>query len=188
MSTDKAPENVYLILRLSIQQQTDHIQSSISKGFCEEGEFFGAYELRTSDQIVPLLVIEGLDNELDTLGNTHLQVITIPRAQVGGQGCTPFHGREISSLFKKFVGYTQSKIAFSMPDEIRPEQYRNVYIPRKKSDLLVVEKCARKQQDVRYLRWGLTGYLVLDRFGRGFEIDEPVMTFDPEVIVDTGED
>ncbi len=188
MSTNEAPENIYLILRLSVQQQTDHIQSSISKRYCYEGEFYGAYELRTFDQVIPLLVVEGLDNEVDTLGNTHLQVTTVPKAQVGGQNCTPFKGGEISSLFKKFVGYNQSKIDFDMPDEIRPEQYRNVYMPKKKSDLLVVEQCDRRPQSTRYLRWGLTGYLVLDRGGRGFEIDEPVMKFDPEVIVDTGED
>lgn len=188
MSIKKSCENTYLILRLSVRQQTDHIQSSLSQGYCYEGEFYGAYELRGLNQLVPMLVVEGMDNEADSMGKSHLQVTTVPKAQVGGQPCTPFKGGEIASLFKNFVGYKKSEIDFTMPEEVKPDLYKNVYIPKKKSDLLIVEKHVLRQRNTRYLRWGLSGHLVLDRRGRGYPIDEPVMTFDPEVIVDTGDD
>lgn len=188
MSTKESPNYTYLILRLSVSQQTDHIQSSLSRGYCYEGEFYGAYELQADEEVIPLLVVEGMDNETDSLGSSHLQVTTVPKAQVGGQCCTPFAGGEISSLFKKFVSYRKSKIDFTMPEEVKPDQYKNVYIPKKLSGLMRVEKHITKQRGARYLRWGLTGHLVLDRRGRGYTIDEPVMTFDPEVIVDTGDD
>lgn len=188
MSTKATHQHTYLILRLAVSQQTDHVQSSLSRGYCFEGEYFGAYELKAQNQIIPLLVIEGLDNEVDDLGNTHLQVATIPKAQVGAQKCTPFVGGEISSLFRKFVNYKKSDIDFTMPEEVQPDQYKNVFIPKKETELLKVEKHILRQRGARYLRWGLTGHLVLDRRGRGYEIDEPVMMFDPEVIVDTGDD
>lgn len=177
-------KTVYLRLELDVDQETDQLIFEIPEKLHKKGKFCGAYVFDKGDRIIPLLIVKGLNNKKDTLGNTHLQVTTVPMAQKEGQLCSPFKGNKIATLFDHFVAPDLSENEGEFPDNYLPS---NAFIPKKKNAFLSVLEDF-PEGSLPYYHWSLTGHLALDRSKRKCAIKEPVLRFDPEVIVGTGND
>lgn len=172
----------YLRLELNVDQETDQLIFEMPEKFQNTGKFYGAYVFEKGDKIIPLLIVNGLDNQVDVLGNTHLQITSVPMAQKKGQLCSPFTGNKISTLFNNFVAPNLSENNGSLPDGYLPS---GAYMPKDKAEVLTVLEDF-PAGSLPYYHWSISGFLALDRSMRSCVIKEPVLRFDPEVIVNTG--
>lgn len=185
MSSDKKPGNVYLCFDIDINQETDQMPYDMAQRYHASGKFCGAYEFNQGDKIIPILCVQGLTDADSDLGNTHLLVTTVPKSQKKGQPCSPFTDNYIANTFRKFLPVTQADFTDEYIINRMREKKGIYYIPEiSESSMVVSDKFL--QDGAKYFYWSMTGYLALDRKNSGMAITEPLLRFDPEVIVDTG--
>ncbi len=183
---------VYLKLMLDYRQETNPLVFELKDRFCDTGRFCGAYELKRGDTIIPVLMVGGMgslpdiDLSCPDLGNTHLVIIVNPNGQFSMQPCSPFTSRQLSTSFSDFRPLDLGT------DEIPTELLELaklsddlIFLPHKSSgNLKAITEFPEKS--LPYYSWNMSGLLAFDRKHGQFDNKEPVLYFDPEIIIDSG--